>query len=56
MWNPATCDFEYNKPSKIGNYLDIKKCSCEKCLFDKLVLACADDTLNTTTASLNDKK
>ena len=33
------CDCECNKVCKIDEYLDIKNCSCKKCLFDKLVLA-----------------
>ena len=40
MWNPSTCDCECNKTCKIEKYLDVKNCSCEKRLFDKLVLAC----------------
>ena len=36
--------------------LDIKNCSCEKCLIGKLVLEFTDDVLNTTVNLLNDKK
>ena len=36
------------KASKIDEYLDIKNCSREKCLFDKLMLAFEDEILNTT--------
>ena len=51
MWN---C--ECNKTSDIDKYLDIKNCSCRKCLFGKLVLSCEDEILNTTEASLVAKK
>ena len=34
-----------NKACKIGEYLDIKNCSCKKRLFGKLVLVCEDKTL-----------
>ena len=40
----------------MDEYLDLKNCSCEKQLFGKLVIACEDDLLNTTKASLVDKK
>ena len=33
---------------KIGDYLDIKNCSCGKGLIGKLALACEDDILNTS--------
>ena len=56
MWNPSTCDFKCNKASIIDVFLDIQSCSCEKCLIDKLVLACEDEILNTTETSLSDKK
>ena len=41
---------------KVDEYLDIKSCSYEKRLLRKLVLACEDETLNTTETSLGDKK
>ena len=34
------CDCECNKACKIGEYLDIKNCSCKKRLFGKLELSC----------------
>ena len=40
----------------MDKYLDIKNCSCEKSLIDKLVLACEDEILNATENSLDDKK
>ena len=43
MWNPSTCDCECNKACKIDEYLDIKNCSCEKCLIGKLLLECEDE-------------
>ena len=49
-------DFECNKACKIDKYLDIKKCSCEKSLIDKLVEVCEDEILNATEASLDDRK
>ena len=54
MWNPNTCDCEYDKACKSDEYLDIKNCSCEKRLIGKLLLACEDEILNTTEASLDD--
>ena len=52
MWNLSTWDFECNKSCKIYKRFDIKNCSCEKCLFGKLVLACEDEILNTTESPL----
>ena len=56
MWNPSTWDYECNKSCKIDKCSGIKNCSCEKCLLGKLVIACEDETLNTTESSLLDKK
>ena len=56
MWNPSTCDCEYNKAWKIDQYLNIKSCSCEKCLIDKLILECEDEIINATENSFGDKK
>ena len=39
MWNPSACDCECNKARKIDEYLNIKNCSWEKCLFGNLVFA-----------------
>ena len=50
------CDCGSNKACKTDEYLDIKNCSCKKCLFGKLALACEDEILNITETSLNDKK
>ena len=50
------CDCECNKACKIDEYLNIKKCSCEKRLFGKLASACEDEILNTIETSLDDKK
>ena len=55
MWNPGTCDYECNKMYKIEEYLDVKNCSCKRCLC-KLVLAFEDKILNIIEASLIDKK
>ena len=56
MQNPSTCNCECNKACKIDEYLDIKNCQCKKRLIDKIALACEDEILNTTEASLDDKK
>ena len=53
MWNSSTA---FNKAFKIDEYLDNKKCSCKKRLFDKLVLTYEDQMLNTTETSLDDKQ
>ena len=50
------CGCECNKACKIDEYLDIKNCSCEKRLIDKLVLECEDEILSKTETLLNDKK
>ena len=52
IWNLSTCDWGFNKACKIDEYLDIKNCSCKKCLLVKLVL---DKVLNTTETLLVDK-
>ena len=56
MWNPSACDCECNKVYEISEYLDIKNCSCEKRLIDKLVLPTEDEILTTTETSSDDKK
>ena len=53
--NPSACDCECHTGCKFGEYLDIENCSCEKCLFDKLVLTCEYEILNTTETPLNNK-
>ena len=57
MWNPSNKCNKCNKVCKIDKYLDIKNCSCKKCLFGKLVLvlACEDGILKTTETSRGDK-
>ena len=55
-WNSIAYDFEFNKACKLDEYLDIKNCSCKKCLIGKLVLACEDEILVTTETSYDDKK
>ena len=56
MWNSSTYDCKCNKACKIDEYLDIRNCSCEKCLIGKLVLEFEDEILNTTETSLDDKE
>ena len=56
MWKPSTFHCERNKACRIDEYLDIKNCSCEKLLTDKLVLEYEDEILKTTEILLNDKK
>ena len=48
MWNPNNFECECNKTWKLDELLAIKKCSCEKRLFGKLVLGCEDEVWNTT--------
>ena len=52
---PNTCDCECNKVCKVDENLDIENCSCEKHLFDKLVITCEDGILNTSETSLDNK-
>ena len=56
MWNPSTCNCEYNKACKSDRYLDIKNSSFEERVIGKLVLECEDEILNTTETLLNHKK
>ena len=55
MWNPRTCYWECNTACKIDKNLDITSCSCEKRLFDKIVLPCEDEISNTTESCLDEK-
>ena len=55
MWNPSTCDCVCNKACKIDQQLDTKRCSREKRLIGKLLLACEDEILNTTETSFDAK-
>ena len=50
IWNSSTGNFECSSACKIDGYLDMfrKNYSCEKRLFDKLVLMCEDEILNAT--------
>ena len=50
IWNSSTGNFECSSACKIDGYLDMfrKNYSCEKRLFDKLVLMCEDEVLNAT--------
>ena len=55
MWNPSACDCY--KACKIGEYLDIKNCSCKKRPFGKQVSACQDEILKReVTSVVNEKK
>ena len=56
IWNPKVCDCKCGKVCKINKYLNIKNCSCKKCPFLKLVLACEDEILNATDTSFKHKK
>ena len=48
MWLPSTCDCECKKTCKIGEYLDMKSCSCKKRVFGDLLLVFEDAILNAT--------
>ena len=56
MWNLSTCHCKDNNACKIDEYLDIKNCSCKKCVIGKLVLAYIDETINITETPLSDEK
>lgn len=57
MWNPSKCDWECDKTSEIGDYLDIKNCACKEHVIDSLVLTWKDEILNTAkTAIIVDQK
>ena len=51
MCYPCTYDSECNKACNPDEHLVIKNC-----LIDKVVLACEDEILNITEASIDDKK
>ena len=53
MWNPSTCDCEYDKTCRIGEYLYIKNFACKELVIGKLVLTCEDEILNTTETLVN---
>ena len=55
MGNSSSCDCEFNKPCKRGEYLDIKF-FLHKYLIGKLELVFENEILNTTENSLDDKK
>ena len=46
IWNHSIC--ECDKSFDVGEYLDYENCKCRKRLFDKLVLKCEDEILDTT--------
>ena len=58
LQNPSMCDCECNKTGiltwKTDKYLDIKNCSCRKCLFGQFVLTWEDEILNTTETKVKD--
>ena len=56
MWNPSMCGCECNKACKNDKNLDIKNCSYEKGLLDKLTVTCQDEILNTRETSNNDNE
>ena len=57
MWNPSKCDWECDKTSEFGDYLDIKNCACKEHVIDSLVLTWKDEILNTAkTAIIVDQK
>ena len=36
LWNPSTCNCEWDKTFEIGENLDIKNCACKERVFGKL--------------------
>ena len=46
-WNTNTCDCECKIACNVDEYLDFKKYSFQKRLFQKCVLSCDDEVLNT---------
>ena len=56
MWNGNRCNRECNKACNSDDYLNIKNFSYKKHLFDKLVLGCEDEIVNTCETSVIDKK
>ena len=56
MWNRNRCNCECNKACNSDDYLNIKNFSYKKHLFDKLVLGCEDEIVNTCETSIIDKK
>ena len=54
IWNPSTCECEYDKSCDIGEYLNYENFKCWKILIDKLVLQCEDESLNTIPLNATD--
>ena len=58
IWNPSNCEYEFDKPCDIGEYLDYKNYKCRNKLVEKLAEECIEnidvnkmlhnDTLNVT--------
>ena len=40
IWNTSNCEWECDKSSDVGEYLDYKNCKCRNKLVDKLVEEC----------------
>ena len=53
MWNPSRCDCESVKRCVFSEYLDINICAWKKHIFNKLVLACKDEIVNTSWITSN---
>ena len=41
MWNPSTCECQYDKWCKQGQYLDHKNCICKNKLIGRVIEECA---------------
>ena len=48
--NSSTCNFNFDKTYKIGEYSNIKTFTCKERVIDDLVLTREDDILNITEA------
>ena len=42
IWNPGSCNFEYDKSCDIGEYLDYKSCKCRQKIASSLVEECSE--------------
>ena len=41
-WNPSICECECDKSCGIGEYLDLKNCTCKKSIIDRLIEECSN--------------
>ena len=48
MWNPNTCNSEFDKTCEVAESLDLKACVCKAYVIDDFALTCEYKILDTT--------